>query len=155
MQISFGDYDGGSAKLTIGTLYSLAKPLEKKAAQNGESLTITAYGKLIAEGKAGHAHHFSFEIPDEDPKHTPYNLFLAKTAIKKDNCKNESSGNFFSNFTFTDEWEGACLPIWQFAYDPIRHSLSAKKPFVVINEQISLQKGIPLKILWRKNMIVE
>ena len=29
VQISFGDDDGGSAKLNIGTLYSLGKPLEK------------------------------------------------------------------------------------------------------------------------------
>ncbi len=70
VQISFGDDDGGSAKLNIGTLYSLAKPLEEKAAQNGESLTITAYGKFIAVGKAGQAHHYTFEFPEEDPKHT-------------------------------------------------------------------------------------
>ena len=153
MQISFGDYNGGLAKLTIGTLYSLAKPLEKKAAQNGKSLTITADGKFITIGKAGQAHHYTFEFPEEDPKHTAFSYFLTKTPKTKDAHKKESSGNFFINFAFTDEWEGACLPIWQFAYDPIRHSLSAKKPFVVINEAIPLQRGIPLKILWRKKKL--
>ena len=83
MQISFGDYNGGLAKLTIGTLYSLAKPLEKKAAQNGESLTITAYGKFIAVGKAGQAHHYTFEFPEEDPKHTALSYFLTKNAQDK------------------------------------------------------------------------
>ena len=40
-------------KPQTGTLYALAKPLEKKAAPKGASLRVTASGKLKPEGAAG------------------------------------------------------------------------------------------------------
>ena len=41
------------AKPKTGALYMVATPLEKKAAEAGASLSLTAFGKLMAEGTAG------------------------------------------------------------------------------------------------------
>lgn len=62
--------------------------------------------------------------------------------------KNVSSGNIFGSLV-GHPWEGALAPMWRFAYDPVHHSLIAKKPFVVTTEDIKLTKGMPLKIMWR------
>ena len=41
------------SKPKVGTLYSLIKPLEKAATQQGSPLTLTSFGKIEARGQAG------------------------------------------------------------------------------------------------------
>ena len=65
-----------TTKPGCGTLYSTAKTLENKAAPKGLSLSITDYGKLIPEGAAGN-HHYTFQFPDDHPKHKAMDYFLS------------------------------------------------------------------------------
>ena len=91
VQIVLGSDDDSKAKPKTGTLYSLSKPLEKQAAKKGASLTITAYGKLKPEGTAG-KHHYTFEFPDGNPRHSAMDYFLTRTPAR---APTSSSGIFF------------------------------------------------------------
>ena len=93
VQIITSAEEDSKSKPKCGTLYLLAKPLEKKAAQKGTSLTITAYGKLLAEGVAG-KHAYTFEFPEGHPKHKGMDYFLASKVPGKAGSKTTSSGNF-------------------------------------------------------------
>ena len=144
VQILAGAEEDTKSKPASGTLYSLAKPLEKKAAQKGTSLTITAYGKLIPEGAAG-KHQYTFEFPDGNPKHKGMDYCLASKGGTK-----TSSGNFFAPLANREGWEGPLGDMWRLAYDSVRHNLTARKPHVATKDNISLKKGEPIKVLWRK-----
>ena len=65
-------------------------------------------------------------------------------------AKTSSSGNFFAGLAWLHVWGGGCETLWRFAHDPARHTLTARKPFVAAKVNISLKKGIPVQILWRK-----
>ena len=93
VQIITSVEEDSKSKPKCGTVYLLAKPLEKKAAQKGTSLTITAYGKLLAEGAAG-KHAYTFEFPEGHPKHKGMDYFLASKVPGKAGSKTTSSGNF-------------------------------------------------------------
>ncbi len=129
IQVVLGSEEDTKNKPKTGTLYALAKPLEKKAAQKGAALTITAYGKLMAEGAAG-KHQFNFEFPSGHAKHAAMDFFLASKAPGKTGAKNCSSGNFFASLAGRDAWEGPLATMWRFSYDSVRHILTARKPNV-------------------------
>ena len=135
--------DGSSLKLAVGTLYSLIKPYERNAAQQGESLTITSFGKILAQGQAGQSHHYTFEFPDDDPRHTDQCDYLPKPKARH----KMNRGNFSNGLCSADDWKGACVLMWRIADDPLRHSSSAKKHFVATKEDMSFEKGIPANIL--------
>ena len=40
--------------------------------------------------------------------------------------------------------------MWRLAHDPVRHILHARKPLVINTENLSLKKGVPMKVLWVK-----
>ena len=40
--------------------------------------------------------------------------------------------------------------LWRLSHDPVRHTLTARKPMVVNTTNISLKKGVPVKVLWPK-----
>ena len=46
--------------------------------------------------------------------------------------------------------QGACVTMWRLAHDPVRHTLQARKPLVMAKENITLKKGVPMKMLWLK-----
>ena len=132
------------SKPKSGTLYVLAKPLEKNAAQNGASLTLTSYGKLKPEGTAG-KHGFGFEFAEENPKHVAQDYILSTAKTSK-----ISSGNFFANLATRHGWNGQLMDMWRLGLDNVRHAMHAKKPFVVTSEVLSLKKGVPVKVMWVK-----
>lgn len=136
--------DGKQPKPKSGSLYMLAKPLEKKAAQNGHGLSLTSYGKLKAEGKAG-GHSFAFEFADGDPKHVAQDYVLSNSPNTK-----PSSGNLFANFATREGWGGILIDMWRLAYDGVRHALHARKPFIITSEVLHLKKGVPVKVMWLK-----
>ena len=149
VQIITSVEEDSKSKPKCGTLYLLAKPLEKKAAQKGTSLTITAYGKLLAEGVAG-KHAYTFEFPEGHPKHKGMDYFLASKVPEKAGSKSTSSGNFFASLTTRDGWEGPLGNMWRFTFDSVRHNLAPRKPQVACKDNIALKKGVPIKVLWRR-----
>ena len=40
--------------------------------------------------------------------------------------------------------------LWRLTHDPVRHTLTARKPMVVNTTKLSLKKGVPVKVLWPK-----
>ena len=40
--------------------------------------------------------------------------------------------------------------MWRITHDPVRHVLHARKPMVIAKDNISLKKGVPMKVLWLK-----
>ena len=134
---------GNAEESKINTLYSHMKPLEKTAAKNGNHLTIIGYGKVLADGEAGN-HRFIFETPDGHPKHQGHTYFLQNARGKQ-----VSSGNFFSVLTNVQKWMGGLEVAWRFAYEPVTHQFMPKKPVVATKKQITLTKGMPLRILWQ------
>ena len=40
--------------------------------------------------------------------------------------------------------------LWRLSHDPVRHTLTARKPMVVNTTKLSLKKGVPVKVLWPK-----
>ena len=133
---------GNAEESKINTLYSHMKPLEKAAAKNGKHLTIIGYGKVLAAGEAGN-HSFTFEFPDEHPKHQAHTYYLANARGKQ-----LSSGNFFSVLANV-KWEGGLDIAWRFGYEPVTHQLMPKKPVVTNKKKIALTKGMPLRVLWQ------
>ena len=136
----------GKSKPRVGTLYTVIKPLEKAAAKKGTALSITSYGKVEAKGQAG-KHSFGFEFPDNHPKHVAQDYFLnvSKAAVKATN-----SGHVWASLAVRDGWAGACTPMWRLAHDPVRSSLHARKPVAIVKENVSLKKGVPMKVMWLK-----
>jgi len=137
------DDDTKNKSKKAGSLYATVKPLEKKAAQAGTSVTITAYGKLQATTTQG-MHHFTFQYPDGEPRHKAMDYILKNSAGKA------SSGNFFASLADRRGWQGSLGYMWRLVHDPVRHQLAARKPFVVNEVKISLKKGIPVKVAWPK-----
>ena len=41
--------------------------------------------------------------------------------------------------------------MWRLTHDPVRHVVHARKPMVIAKDNISLKKGIPMKVLWIKH----
>ena len=128
----------------INTFYSQIKPLEKAAAQSGNHLKVTGYGKVLPEGEAG-KHRFIFEFPTDHPKHLPHTFYL-QTSLGK----SITSGFFFTALPNSDWEAGGAQLAWRFGYEPVTHQLVPKKPFVVTKQAITLTKGMPLRIVWKK-----
>ena len=61
-----------------------------------------------------------------------------------------TSGNFCANLAIRDGWAGPCGTMWRLTHDPVRHILHARKPFVINTENLSVKKGLPMKVLWQK-----
>ena len=40
--------------------------------------------------------------------------------------------------------------VWRLAHDPVRRTLTARKPMVINTTKLSLKKGVPVKVLWPK-----
>ena len=124
----------------------MAKPLEKAASEKGASLTLTSYGKIEAKGVAG-KHGLAFELPDGHDKHEAkdYVLSVAK-------CSATNSSNFIASLAKQppDNRAGCCIPLWRLDQGSVRHKLHARKPMVMIKENIRLKKGVPTKVLWQK-----
>ena len=40
--------------------------------------------------------------------------------------------------------------MWRLTRDLVRHILHARRPFVINTENLSLKKGVPMKVLWQK-----
>ena len=40
--------------------------------------------------------------------------------------------------------------MWRLAHDPVRSSLHARKPVAIVKENITLKKGVPMKVMWLK-----
>ena len=147
VQIVTGSEEDAKIKPVSGTLYSQVKAFEKKAAQKGTSLTLTGYGKLVPEGAAG-THQYTFEFPDGNPKHKGMDYSVASKATTGKGPKT-SSGNFFAPLVCREGWEGALINMWRLGYDGVHHNLVARKPHVITRDNITLKKGVPIKVLWR------
>ena len=40
--------------------------------------------------------------------------------------------------------------LWRLSYDSVHHLLTARKPHDATKERISLEKGEPIRVLWRQ-----
>lgn len=142
LQVEDGeDQDAWKRKPKVGTVYIIARPLEKKAAAAGSPLILTAYGKLVPQ-TLGHAHRFEFEFPDDNPKHKAMDYVLRGSGGKS------SSGNFFASLALRKGLSGKVSIMWRMAHDPVRHTLTARKPFLVVDSKIALAAGVPLRVAW-------
>ena len=146
VQLATSEDSDSKAKPKVGTFYVVVKSLEKAAAKQGTPLTLTSYGKVEAKGTAG-KHGFGFEFPDNHPKHTAQDYVLSTA---KAGAKTTNSGNFFATLALRDGWAGACTPMWRLAHDPVRSAMHARKPMVISKDNITLKKGVPMKVLWIK-----
>ena len=106
-------------------------------------LTLTSYGKVEPNGTAG-KHGYTFEFPDGHPKHSPMDYLLSPPKAGAQT----NSGNYFSSLAVRKGWAGSVGVMWRLAHDPVRHALHARKPMVITMGNISLKKGIPMKVLW-------
>ena len=97
--------------------------------------------------KAAGKHGYGFEFPDGHPKHSAQDYVLS---IAKAGAKTSNSGNVFASLATRDGWAGACMTMWRLTHDPVRHALHARKPMVMVKENITLKKGVPMKVLWLK-----
>ena len=125
----------------------MAKPLETSASKKASPLTLTSYGKVEPNGTAG-KHGYTFEFPDEHPRHSPMDYFLRKATA---GAHTTNSGNYFSTLAARNGWAGSVGVMWRLTHDPVRHFLHARKPMVIAMDNISLKKGIPKKVLWIKH----
>ena len=110
-------------------------------------LTLTSYGKVEPNGTAG-KHGYTFEFPDGHPKHSPMDFLLSKA---KAGALTTNSGNYFSTLAARNGWAGSVGVMWRLTHDPVRHFLHARKPMVIVVDNISLKRGIPMKVLWIKH----
>ena len=62
-----------------------------------------------------------------------------------------NSVNYFSTLAARNGWAGSVGVMWRLTHDPVRHFLNARKPMVIVMGNISLKKGIPMKVLWIKH----
>ena len=129
----------------------MAKPLETSASKKASPLTLTSYGKVEPNGTAG-KHGYTFEFPDEHPRHSPMDYFLRKATA---GAHTTNSGNYFSTLAARNGWAGSVGVMWRLTHDPVRHFLHARKPMVIAMDNISLKKGIPMKVLWMKGSKVD
>ena len=146
VQLVTAEENESKTKPKVGTMYTVIKPLEKMAAKKGTSLTLTSYGKVEAKGTAG-KHSFGFEFPDGHPKHNAQDYVLSAA---KAGAKTTNSGEFWASLAVRDGWAGACVPMWRLAHDPVRHAVHARKPVCVAKDNITLKKGVPMKVMWLK-----
>ena len=146
VQLTSSD-DSDTKKAKVGTFYIVARPLEKSASQKASPLTLTSYGKVEPNGTAG-KHGYTFEFPDGHPKHSPMAFVLSKAKPGQHTTK---SGNYFSTLAARNGWAGSVGVMWRLTHDPVRHFLHARKPMVIAMDNISLKKGIPMKVLWIKH----
>ncbi len=146
VQLAASEEGESKTKPKVGTLYIVARPLEKNAAKKASPLTLTSYGKVEAKGAAG-KHGYGFEFPDGHPKHIAQDYILSAA---KPGTKTINSGNFFASLAVRDGWAGACGVMWRLTHDPVRHTLHARKPLAIVKENITLKKGVPMKVLWLK-----
>ena len=109
-------------------------------------LTLTSYGKVEPNGTAG-KHGYTFEFPEDHPKHSPMDYFVSKA---RSGTHTTSSGNYFSTLVARTGWSGSVGVMWRLEHDPVRHFLHARKPVAIATDNISLKKGIPMKVLWMK-----
>ena len=108
---------------------------------------LTSYGKVEPNGTAG-KHGYTFEFPDGHPKHSPMDYILSAAEA---GTRNSNSGNYFSTSAVRDGWAGSVRVMWRLVHDPVRHFVHARKPMVIAADNISLKKGIPMKVLWIKH----
>ena len=40
--------------------------------------------------------------------------------------------------------------MWRLAHDSVRSILHARKPVAIVKENITLKKGVPMKVMWLK-----
>ena len=64
---------------------------------------------------------------------------------------NTNSGKYFSTLAARNGWAGSVGIMWRLTHDPVRHFLHARKPMVIAMDNISLKKGIPMKVMWIKH----
>ena len=65
----------------------------------------------------------------------------------KAGAKTTTSGNVFATWAIRNGWAGPCGTMWRLTHDIVRHILHARKPFVINTENLSLKKGVPMKVL--------
>ena len=112
---------------------------------------MTSYGKVEPKGIAG-KHGYTFEFPDDHPKHTPMDFVLSKAKAGAQTTPGQMhSGNYFSTLAARNGWAGSVGVMWRLTHDPVRHVLHALQPMVIAKDNISLKKGIPMKVLWIKH----
>jgi hypothetical protein len=129
----------GQMKFISGTLYAIARDMEKKNA--GKSITMTTFGKLIPTGTPG-SHSYGFTWPAGHAKHKP------KEYIPNTKGGKKSSGNVFQSMATREGILGPAITAWRMKWDPIGHNLLVKKPMVVTRQKLELKQGKPVKIAW-------
>jgi len=145
LQMGTGEDDAptkGGKQPKHGTFYCIVKPLERKAAEGGASVILTSYGKVIPHGSAGQ-HGYKFEFPHDTPQHKAQDYIPRLSAGSK-----ITSGNFFASLANRAGWGGVLAPLWRLSHDNVRHILTARKPFVIVAQDVKLEKGKPLKLCW-------
>ena len=151
VQLASAEDGDTKKKPKAGTFYTVARPLEKSASQKASPLTLTSYGKVEPNGTAG-KHGYTFEFPEDHPKHSPLDYFLSKAKL---GTHTTASGNYFSSLVARAGWSGSVGVMWRLQHDPVRHCLHARKPVAIAMDNISLKKGIPMKVLWMQGSKVD
>ena len=118
---------------------------------DAETLTIGPNQTLVPARSASSALDFDADRV-QDPKHSPMDYFLSKA---KSGTHTTNSGNYFSTLVARAGWSGSVGVMWRLSHDPVRHFLHARKPMAIAMDNISLKKGIPMKVLWMKGSKVD
>ena len=136
IEAALSDVDAESeAKLKKGTFYVVAKEVLK--AHPADKLYVTGHDVTIRPATEGQTHGFDivkqadtwgFQVKDKQVANwTPGNA--AKQIVDKKLGLHNAVG-----------W------LWRFAFEKVHSKLTAKKPFLVLLEDIKMQPGKPVKI---------
>ncbi len=124
--------DMGKAKMTTGTLYTVARSLDHSAASAGKKLKMTSYGEVIPSGVAG-KHGYKFQYAEGSKGFEAVDYVVRKNPDKKTE-KKSGSGAFFASFAARAPLEGNMKDMWRLLFDPVHFNLLLKKPFVVTDK---------------------
>jgi hypothetical protein len=141
--------DETAAKLKTGSLYMVAKDLIKQTA--GKTISIPSVGKLLSRDAAhSQKHGFDFEHPKGTVGHKPIEYVLKADAANKPD-KVKSAGNLFKALAHRKGVSGPVEWMFRCHFNSVLGKLTPTKPFLINSQDITLSKGVPMKVAWPKS----
>ena len=105
-----------------------------------QDVTITAYGKVspVRGNGPGEKHGFQLNPPSQEFHYT----------LKPKPDAKQSSGNIFRKLAIRGPLSGGVAWMWRFQWSEVHSKLTARKPFLVVQQDLKLEKDRPVKLAW-------
>ena len=128
------------AKFKRGSLYMIMKELHKL---NGmQDVTITSYGKVSPVRGNGPGGKHGFHLNTPPPEQEFHYLLKGRPDAK------QSSGNVFRKLATKGPLSAGVAWMWRFQWSEVHSKLTARKPFLVVQKDLKLEKNRPVKLAW-------